>query len=63
MQTVLGFGPLRAGLAFLPQAAVIALTSNIGSRLASRSAARCRPRLLSRPRMPNRGPPAWPQPC
>jgi EmrB/QacA subfamily drug resistance transporter len=40
MQTVLGFGPLRAGFAFLPQAAVIALTSNIGSRIAARRDAR-----------------------
>jgi EmrB/QacA subfamily drug resistance transporter len=40
MQTVLGFGPLRAGFCFLPQAAVIALTSNIGSRIAARRGAR-----------------------
>jgi EmrB/QacA subfamily drug resistance transporter len=40
MQTVLGFGPLRAGLAFLPQAAVIALTSNITSRVTARHGAR-----------------------
>jgi EmrB/QacA subfamily drug resistance transporter len=39
MQTVLGFGPLQAGLAFLPQAATIALTSNITSRIAGRRAA------------------------
>ena len=36
MQTVLGYGPLRTGLAFLPQAVVIALTSNVTSRLAAR---------------------------
>jgi EmrB/QacA subfamily drug resistance transporter len=36
MQTVLGFGPLRTGLAFLPQAVVIAAASNACSRLASR---------------------------
>jgi MFS family permease len=40
MQTVLGFGPLQAGLAFLPQAGIIALTSNIGSWLVTRRGAR-----------------------
>jgi hypothetical protein len=36
MQTVLGYGPLRTGLGFLPQAVVIAVTSNVTSRLVSR---------------------------
>jgi EmrB/QacA subfamily drug resistance transporter len=36
MQTVLGYGPLQTGLAFLPQAVVIALTSNVTSHLVAR---------------------------
>lgn len=40
MQTVLGFAPLLAGFAFLPQAVVIAITSNIGSRLSTRRGVR-----------------------
>jgi EmrB/QacA subfamily drug resistance transporter len=47
MQTVLGYGPLRTGLAFLPQAVVIALTSNVTSRVAARHDSR--PFLMAGP--------------